>query len=421
MFTKTLISEFFTTVTFSQALQSLYLMTIRLPLLRKWNDNNYLENQLLSYIWTEKSKMLLFYNWRSAIYHALKMIWLNKNDEVIVSWYTCVSVSNAVIQAWAKIIYSDINKKNLWLNIESLRKNINKNSKVIIVQHTFWKPSDIWEIIKLATENNILVIEDCAHSLWSRVKWTKLGSFWDFAIFSTGRDKVISSVTWWFLLINNKKYFSEIKNIKNKLKMPSILLTLRNLYYNLVWFKAYKLYNIWIFWKLTIFFARKLKLITEILTISEKNCKFKEFNLKLPNSLAYLASKQLLKIKFISNRRSGLAEFYDDLIKNKKITVLFSLKKWEKNNYFRYPILFKSEKIKDDCYKYMRQNNVILWNTWSWTNIVPIWSDLKKAQYIEWTCPIAEDLSKRILTLPNHNRITLNDTKRIVQLLNNFK
>lgn len=421
MFKKTLISEFFTTVSFSQFIQSLALLTFKLPFLRYWNSVEDMEIMLLSYIWNTNSKIISFYNWRSAIYHSLKIIWVKKTDEVIVSWYTCISVSNAVIQSWAKIIYSDIDKSNLWLNVSNLKKNITKNTKVIIIQHTFWKPANILEIVELAHSKGILVIEDCAHSLWSEVDWKRLWTFGDFSIFSTWRDKVISSVTWWFLIINNENYFSKIDKIKSKLKIPSRLLTIQNLMYNLVWYKSYKLYDFWKLWKITIFLSRKLNLITEILTKDEKKCSYKNFNYKLPNSLAYLAYKQLEDIKIISDHREIIAEFYNDLIKNKNIDLIFKELKKEKNNYYRYPILLKSEKIKDKLYNYMKKNNVLLWKNWTWINIVPIWIDIKKSKYNIWSCPISEDISKRILTLPNHRLITVDDANKITKLLNNFK
>jgi dTDP-4-amino-4,6-dideoxygalactose transaminase len=420
MFKKTLIAEFFTTISLSQYFDSIYLMTFRLPLLRKWKDIKILENNLLSYLWANDSKIISFYNWRSAIFHALKTIWIKKTNEVIVSWYTCVTVSNAVIQSWAKIIYSDIDKKNLWFNIDELEKNITKNTKVIIVQHTFWKPSNIAKIIEIAKKYNILVIEDCAHSLWSEVNWKKLWTFWDFSIFSTWRDKVISSVTGWFLLINNKDYYKKILKINKTLKLPSILLTLRNINYNLAAKEAYSLYNLLKIGKITIYLSRKLWLITEILTPSEKQCHFNEFNYSLPNSLAYLWINQLNKIELTINHNINIAKLYNEKIDNKKITILFKEKKSEKNNYFRYPILLKNSKEKQKFYNYMKANNVLVWNTWSWENIVPVWSNLESAKYISDSCKTSENISKRILTLPNHFKISKDDAEKIIKLINKF-
>jgi len=190
MIKKTIITEFFTTVNFSIFLNTLKLLTYKLPSLRFWEDISLFEKELLTFLNAKQSKITSFYNWRSAIYHCLKIIWVKKNDEIIVSGYTCISVSNAVLQSWAKIVYSDIEKETLWLDLKQLKKNINSNTKVIIVQHTFWKPSKIKEIIKLVKEKNILVIEDCAHSLGSEIENKKLWTFWDFAIFSTWRDKL---------------------------------------------------------------------------------------------------------------------------------------------------------------------------------------------------------------------------------------
>ncbi len=417
MFNKTIISEFFTTVSLGQALESLYLMTFWLYKLRYWKDSKLLEKEFLNKIWKKNSKIISFYNWRSAIYHALKIIWINSEDEVIINAYNCVSVSNAVIQAWAKIIYSDIETETLSFDFEILKNNISNKTKVIIIQHTFWKQArDYDKIIKLAREKNILVIEDCAHSLGNNAEIVG-----DFAIFSTGRDKVISSVTGWFLLINNENFIKKLStegfNPLN-LKIPSILLTLQNLEYNLVWYKAYKLYDFLKLGRIVIFLSRKLHLITEILTPSEKVCEFNNFYLKLPNSLAYLARKELQKLDIYSKIRLENSKYYLENIKNNNIEILFNnLKKY---NWFRFPILLNSEEEKNKLYKFARKNNILLWNQWSWQNIIPIWLDLQTAWYRLWSCPIAENISKRILTLPNHKLIEKKDLEMVLEVLNKF-
>jgi dTDP-4-amino-4,6-dideoxygalactose transaminase len=76
--------------------------------------------------------------------------------------------------------------------------------------------------------------------------------------------------------------------------------------------------------------------------------------------LAYLGEKELEDIKLISTHRRNIADFYDESIKNKNIKILFKKTDTEKNNYFRYPILLKSEKIKEDIYDYMKKNNILL-------------------------------------------------------------
>lgn len=417
---RTITTDFFTTLNHHMFYRSLAAITIKLPVIKYWRQVTTLKNNLKDYLWLKDSNIYTYYNWRTALFQALQIIWIKKNDEIIVSWYTCVSVTNTVIQSGWKIIYSDISPKNLWLDPIVLEKNITKKTKVIIIQHTFWKPACIKKIIALAKKYNLLIIEDCAHSLWSNYSWKKVWSFWDFSIFSTWRDKVISSVTWWVLIVNNNAYFEKADALYSKLKMPSTLLTIRNHLYNIIAYRALKTYDFYKFGRFLIYSARKLKLIPEILTPKEKNCEFSNLNLKLPNSLAYLAVKELEKIDEILPHRRSIWEYYDDIIKNKNLKVVFKIIDNEKNNYFRLPILAKTEKQALKLFVYMRLNWVLLWKTWSYDNIVPVWTENKKTKYEKWSCPVAEDISKRILLLPNHEWTTPETAKKVVKLLNKF-
>jgi len=56
--------------------------------------------------------------------------------------------------------------------------------------------------------------------------------------------------------------------------------------------------------------ANKLKLIPPILTPNEKACNFDIFYYKLPNSLAYLARRQLRQLDKINKHRQKLAKDY---------------------------------------------------------------------------------------------------------------
>jgi len=421
MYLKPITSEFFTTINFSSYRKTLKLLTLGLPGIRNWEHIKQFETEILEYLKIPESKILSLYNWRSALFQALKTIWVSNKSEVIVSGYTCVSVSNAIIQSKAKVVYCDISKVNLWLDTKALEKSITKNTKAIVVQHTFWRASNIATIMKIANKNNIAVIEDCAHSLWSKIWEKHLWTFWDISIFSTSRDKVISSISWGFLIINNKKYNRKFNEVKKKIKKPSRTLTIRTLLYNIIWYEAFLTFNFLKIWKILMFISRKLWLITNIITKTEKNCNYSNFYLSMPNSLAFLWQKELEILDFTQNHRSSIAEYYNTSIKNPEIVPLFKELKSQTINYFRFPILVKNTETKDRLYKYMKKNWVLLWDSWSWTNIVPIWSNINNAWYTKGNCSVSEDISSRILLLPNHYLITVKDTENIIELLNNFE
>ena len=389
-------AQFFTTINFSTFLDTIKLLTYKLPYLRYGLEQEKLEQELKNYLNANDSQLHTFYNGRSALYHALKQLKWNNNTEILVSAYTCVSVVNTIIQAWYKPVYVDIDE-SLNINIEDIKQKITTNTKAIIVQHTFWNPADMYRFSNFAQSNDLVLIEDCAHALWAELWNKKLGTFGDMAIFSTWRDKVISSVTWWFLLINNPDFFTD----KPKLIPVSRKLAIQNLLYNIIAYLSWKTYDIFL-WKLIMYMANKLKLIPPILTPNEKACNFDIFYYKLPNSLAYLARRQLRQLDKINKHRQKLAKDYKLKLKWKYEFV----KELEhsKNIYFWFPILLDEEKLIKIVEK-AKKKNIYLWIYWTGQNIVPLGSNLEKCLYVKGTCPNAEKLSKKVLILPNHFQV----------------
>jgi dTDP-4-amino-4,6-dideoxygalactose transaminase len=68
----------------------------------------------------------------------------------------------------------------------------------------------------------------------------------------------------------------------------------------------------------------------------------------------------------------------------------------------------------------MKENWVLLWNSWSKINIAPKWTCLECCLY-KFDCKEAEKISKNILFLPNSKFVTKSDIEKIVELTNNFK
>jgi len=55
-----------------------------------------------------------------------------------------------------------------------------------------------------------------------------------------------------------------------------------------------------------------------------------------------------------------MAKYYKENIKNKNIDFILEEQENEKNNFFRFPILIKTEQLSNELYKFMRKNNIIL-------------------------------------------------------------
>ena len=142
---------------------------------------------------------------RSGIYSLLKCLNLPEDCEVLITGFTCDVVANAVIQSGCKPLYVDINSETFGMDPGSLQKKITKNSKVIIIQHTFGIPAKLDELLAIANEYSLYVIEDCALSLDSYYKDKLTGNYGDAAVFTFELSKTITANHGGLLKINTDK------------------------------------------------------------------------------------------------------------------------------------------------------------------------------------------------------------------------
>lgn len=421
-FQRAITTDFFSTLSIAQVWESFACYTYKLPSLRYGKDIARFENNFADFIWAAPSQLLSIYRWSNAIYHGLKLLQIGEWDEVILPAYTCVVVVNAIKQTWAKPVFVDIDSVTLNMRADEVEKKLSDKTKLIFIQHSFWKPADIKNILELAQQKNIYTLEDCAHSLWTKIWEKHLWTFADVSIFSTGRDKVISSVTWWVLLVNNKDLLPGLEKIRSSLIMPTITTVLKNLNYNSLWYVASKTFLRCNIWKVIMYLSLRLRLITLILNKQEKNCSYKDhFNLALPSSLCYLASNGLTRLNQIQLHRRKIAELYDSQLDHPYVTPLMSWDSWESLNFYRYPIVFKTSDQMLSCVAYMKKAGILLGTAWSWTTIAPSSCDITSTGYESCSCPIAEDIASRIVMLPNHNSVTISDAHQVIQYINNFK
>ena len=164
-----------------------------------------------------------FNSGRSAFYAILKSLELEDGNNVMLQAFTCNAVPNPIL--WAKLnpVYIDCGN-DFNIDIESLKsKIISLNSKVLVVQHTFGLPVNMNEIMNIAKEHNITVIEDCAHALGADHNNQKLGTFGKAGFFSFSRDKVISSVYGGLAVTNDDQLAKKIEQLQKDFGQPRLL------------------------------------------------------------------------------------------------------------------------------------------------------------------------------------------------------
>lgn len=150
-----------------------------------------------------KENVLFTASGRDAIYLALRMMKLERNDEVLIPGYGCYAVQ-AAVEAVCKPIFVDIERETLNINPEDIEKHITKNTKAILVVHLYGNPCKLDAIVDIARAHKLFIIEDVAQALGGRYQGRMLGSFGDFTVFSFRFTKDIALLRGGALLANTE-------------------------------------------------------------------------------------------------------------------------------------------------------------------------------------------------------------------------
>ena len=146
----------------------------------------------------------------AALRVALATLNLKKNDEVITQSFTFVATVEAIIEARAKPICTEIDE-TLNMDPQDLIKKISKKTKAVIVVHMLGVPARIDLIKKICNKYKIILIEDTAWGCGAKFKNKYLGTCGDIGAFSFDFAKTITTGEGGMLLFKSKKKFQLAK------------------------------------------------------------------------------------------------------------------------------------------------------------------------------------------------------------------
>ncbi len=382
-----------------------------------WNKNEYSEkvrNWFADYL--NHKNVFLTDSGRTALMLALLAMKIEEGDEVLVQAYTCVAVPNSILWVKAKPVFVDIVPETLNIDLNDARKKISDKTKAIIVQHTFGNPADMDMIMQFAKENNLKVIEDCAHGLGAKFNGKMLGSFGDMAIFSFGRDKVVSAVFGGAVAVKDEVLADKLREEYDKFPTVGKIWTLRQLLHPIIFFLAKATYDIGPVGKIIIELAKRFGLIAKAVYSEERRAGKPNFtSKKLNNALSKLAYFQLLKLSRFLDHRRNIAEIYRKKIVIPNVLTQLIISKAEPG-YLRY---FLSVDDSDSLFNYAKMHGVLL-GDWYRQVIAPREVLYDKIGYVEGSCVNAEKQAKRSINLPTHIGINREKAETIACLINNF-
>ncbi|MBI5186318.1 MAG: aminotransferase class I/II-fold pyridoxal phosphate-dependent enzyme [Nitrospinae bacterium] len=158
---------------------------------------------------------------RAGLKFILEGLRLDQDSEVIAPAYTYPIVPFIIKSMGIPMKFVDIEPVSLGLDPEKLKQAVSKKTKAVIATHLFGAPCDIRKILPIAKENNVDVIEDCAHSCGASAGETKTGAFGRAAYFSFETSKCINTLGGGMITTTDKELGQRIRSLRDQGHSPT--------------------------------------------------------------------------------------------------------------------------------------------------------------------------------------------------------
>ena len=150
----------------------------------------------------------------AALHLANLVAGIRRGDEVIVPSLTFVSTALVPLYCGATPIFADVEEDTLCFDPEDLEQKITSKTKAIIPVHYGGHACRMDEIMKIANEHNLWVIEDNAHGCGGKYKDAMLGSIGIMGCFSFHSVKNLPTGDGGMITTNDERLYDELKKLR---------------------------------------------------------------------------------------------------------------------------------------------------------------------------------------------------------------
>lgn len=369
---------------------------------RKGTELEEVRELLAKMLGEEKKNVYFFLSARAGLNHVVQSLDLPEGSKAHIPGFTCEAVVLPLLANKITPIYNDVTDLDYSSNPNKILEDISRHSKLLLIQHSFGIPPGRSTLIKLAKENDLVVIEDLAHGfekgefLKDSVKSVKLLSF--------GRSKSFSSVFGGAVVTSDERVKKGIEQSFKTIYDVGTEDLVKFINYKWISFLIKSTYNFLGLGRALHRVCIFLNLLAPEITEKEKRGEYDTFLDKAyPNALAILLLHQLKKFKSTTEKRKKAVAIYRQVLKS-KIQDDYSLA--------RFPVLVEN---REKVLKEGREYNVYF-GKWYTQPVAPTGLDLDKVMYKRGSCPNAEFICDHIINLPtNVSEETARDIAEIVK------
>ena len=325
------------------------------------------EKDLADYLGVKR--VVAVVNGTAGLHMSLKLVGVERGDEIIIPAITFVATANAVSYCDAIPHFVDSEVKTLGIdpfklaeylsNIATVREGqcfntlTGRRIKAVIAVHTFGHPVDMDNLVEVCNRFDLELIEDAAESIGSMYKGKQTGNWGKASVFSFNGNKTITTGGGGAIATNDEELASLAKHITTTAKVA----------------------HPW-----------------------EYRHDRTGYNYRMPNINAALGCAQLEQLDSFLRLKRALAERYASEFKAFGGVSFFSEPDFAKSNYWLNALIFDNEhkRLRDLLIERAQKRNY---------STRPVWIPLHKLAMYEkcprMDLPVAEDLAERIVNIPS--------------------
>lgn len=322
-------------------------------------------------------------NGTAALHAACYSAGIKEGDEVITTPMTFAASANCVLYCGGKPVFADINPDTYNIDWKEIEKKITSKTKAIIVVDFTGQSVDLDKIKEIAQIYNLIIIEDAAHAIGTKYKGEMIGNISHMTEFSFHPVKTITTGEGGIITTNSKELYDRL-----------ILFRTHGITRDKEFlFNKYE--GPWYYEQIDLGYNYRITDIQCALGISQLN-KLDKF-IKRRKELVKMYNEELCEIDGILLQKE---EDFSDTVKH------------------LYIIKLELEKFRvgrKEIFEALQAENIGVNVHYLPVYLQPYY---KKLGYKEGLCPNAEDLYKRMITLPLHVNMSDNDLKDVVLAVN---
>ena len=344
-------------------------MVLKSGMLAQGESVKRFEDEFASYLGVKNA--VAVNNGTVALDLAIKALGLKPGGEIITPAFTFIATANCALYQGLRPVFADVDERTFNIDPDDLQKKITSRTRAVVGVHLYGHPFDLAAVQEICQDKDIFLVEDCAQAHGAEFKGKKVGSFGT-GCFSFYPTKNMTTGEGGMITTDDDAL------------------------------------------------AARLRLLRSHGDTGKYNHVSLGYNYRMMNLQGALGLVQLKRLEEFTARRIRNAMFLNDRIKMKGISTPYQASN-VRHVYHQYVLRVEEgfSSSRERLMEYLQARGI--GSAVHYPKAVyeqPLYQDLG---YGKGICPVAEDVSRRVMSLPVHPSLTEQDLAYIAQTINSFE